>query len=101
MTTPYYEEGLEHGLIEEELRHINGYLASEKIVIDHIMRRLDNGVQESTLPDYLRSLVLHLETAHAKCEDVNVQTNYRFVIGFLYTLLRTPGWKRWLISLQP
>ena len=101
MTTPFYDTDQEQRLIEEELRQVSGYLACEKIAIDHILRHLDNGVHESAMLEYLRSLILHLETALAETDDARVQTNYRFVIGFLYTLLRTPAWKRWLISLQP
>jgi len=101
LTTPYYDTDLEQRLIEEELQHVKGYLACEKIAIRHILRHLDNGVDEATMLEYLRSLVVYLETALDECDDANVQMNYRFVIGFLYTLLRTPAWKRWLISLQP
>ena len=91
---------LEKELVKEALQQVSGYLDSEKIIIRHIRKQLDNGMEESAVENYLQQVAAYLEQETTGCGNANTQMNYRYVIGFINTLLRTPAWKSWMLSLQ-
>lgn len=90
----------EKDLVTEALKHVSGYLDCEKIIIRHIRKHLENGIHETSIESYLKTMIAHLEASTEASEDANVQMNHRFVIGFIYTLLRTPSWRSWVQSIQ-
>ena len=100
MTSAYIDIEHENDLITESLKQVSGYLDCERITIRHIHKQVDNGLSDTSVVNYLKTTILHLENAIDAIEDANVQMNYRYVIGFINTLLRTPAWKSWMQSIQ-
>ncbi|AXY73871.1 hypothetical protein D3H65_07700 [Paraflavitalea soli] len=86
--------------VTESLRYVSGYLDCEKIIIRNIRKHLENGIDESNIENYLKALIGYLERSTETGEDANKQMNHRFVIGFIYTLLRTSSWRSWVQSIQ-
>lgn len=100
MTTIDMDIDYENSLVTEALKQVSGYLDCEKIIIRHIRKHLESGLHETTIESYLKTVIVYLENATETTGDANVQMNYRFVIGFIYTLLRTPSWRSWVQSIQ-
>lgn len=100
MTTTPIDIEQETGLIKEALHQVSGYMDCEKIAIRHIHKQVENGFSDTCILDYLQAVIGHLERATEATRDANIQLNYRFVIGFINTLLRTPSWKSWMLSIQ-
>lgn len=90
----------EKKLITEALKQVSGYQDCERIIIQRIRKQLENGADDSSMEDYLKSIASHLEISTAVGGDANVQMNYRYVIGFINTLLRTPSWRSWMQTIQ-
>lgn len=100
MTTTNIDFDYEKEMVTEALKHVCGYLDCEKLIIRHTRKHLENGIHEGDMESYLKALIVHLEAATITSENTNEQMNHRFVIGFIYTLLRTPSWRSWVQSIQ-
>lgn len=90
----------EKKLIIAALKQVSGYLDCEKIIIQRIRKQAENGAYDTTIENYLKSIASHLEISGSACGDANEQLNYRYVIGFINTLLRIPSWRSWLQTIQ-
>jgi Ni,Fe-hydrogenase III component G len=86
--------------LSEALRHISGYVDCERIIIRQIRKQVEKGLADAVIESYLKSLASHLEATIDTCGDANVQMNYRYVIGFVNTLLRAPSWKNWMQTIE-
>lgn len=90
----------EISLVTESLQQVSGYLDCEKIIIRNIRKHLEKGMDESSIENYLKALIVYLERSTETAGGANMQMNHRFVIGFIYTLLRTSSWRSWVQSIQ-
>lgn len=90
----------EISLVKESLEQVSGYLDCEKIIIRNIRKHLENGMDELSIENYLKALIVYLERSTETDGGANRQMNHRFVIGFIYTLLRTSSWRSWVQSIQ-
>ncbi|NII27832.1 hypothetical protein HB364_22305 [Pseudoflavitalea sp. X16] len=99
MTTANIDIDYENGLISAALKQVSGYLDCERIIIRHIRKHIENGLSDTGIEHYLKTVIFYLEDTIESVENANVQMNHRFVIGFIHTLLRTPSWKTWMLSL--
>ncbi len=100
MTTTNIDIEYEKDLVTESLKHVCGYLDCEKLIIQHTRKHLELGIQEDCIESYLKALIVHIESATIASQNANEQLNHRFVIGFIYTLLRTPSWRSWVQTIQ-
>lgn len=99
MTTANIDIDYENSLLTAALKQVSGYLDCERIAIRHIRKHMENGLSDPFIEHYLKTIIFHLEDTIEAVEDANMQMNHRFVIGFIHTLLRTPSWKTWMMSL--
>lgn len=86
----------ETGQIADELKHVNGYLDCEKIIIKSIIKQLESGLNNVSIENYLKELAIHLEDMQETDKDNNIRINCMFAVGFVHTLLRTPAWEKWI-----
>jgi hypothetical protein len=86
--------------IANELTHVDGYLACEKIIIKNIIKQLETGMDDVTIENYLKDLAIHLEKIPEAGKGNNIHINNRFAAGFVNTLLRTPAWKNWVKTIK-
>jgi Ni,Fe-hydrogenase III component G len=91
---------IEKEQLREALKHISGYVDCEKIIVRQIRKQVEKGFADAVIESNLKSLASHLEATIEACEDANVQMNYRYVIGFVNTLLRAPSWKNWMQTIE-
>lgn len=90
----------EKDVMTTALNKVSGYLACERIIIKFIRRYLEKGLADTNIISCLKILNKHFEEVVETTADVNVQMNYRYAIGFINTLLRTPSWRGWVQSIQ-
>ena len=86
--------------VVDQLRHVEGYLDCEKIIIQNIKNQFARGNTDENVIVYLKN-----QTAwFIKAIDSNQQhaycTNLRFAGGFVDLLLRMPHWKSWMITID-
>ena len=91
---------IEKEQLTEALKHVSGYVDCEKIIIRQIRKLVTQGLADAAVESYLKDLSSHLEAATEIYGDANVQMNYRYVIGFINTLLRAPSWKNWMQTIE-
>lgn len=90
----------EKELVTAALNKVNGYVACERIIIKFIRRYLEKGLADINIITCLKTLNKHFEGIVETTADANIQINYRYAIGFINTLLRTPSWRSWVQSIQ-
>jgi hypothetical protein len=86
--------------IKEELSSVEGYLACEKIIIKHIIWHFNHGSSDMMVQSHLKDLSGHLENLLAENNDNSTYPNYRFVVGFVNSLLKNPLWKNWVYKIE-
>jgi hypothetical protein len=96
----YIDIDCEKKLITEAVKQVSGYQDCERIIIQRIRKQVENGAADSSMEEYLKNITSHLETSIDVCGDANIKMNYRYVIGFINTLLRTPSWRSWMQTIQ-
>ena len=90
----------EQDFIMDALKNVSGYLDCEKIIVWQIRKHVTKGLDDPAIETYLKNIASHLEAMTETCVDANIQMNYRYVIGFVNTLLRTPSWRNWMQAIQ-
>ena len=82
------------------LRHVEGYLDCEKIIIHNIKKQLIKGKNDETIVAFLQKLSawfekkIYTDQHNANC------SNYRYAGGFVDTLLKMPYWKSWMKTID-
>ena len=84
----------------DDLKLVDGYLACEKIIIKNIIKYLERDLDDSSIENYLKELVIYLEYTLETGKNKNIHINYQFAVGFINTLLRSPDWKSWVKSIE-
>jgi hypothetical protein len=82
------------------LDQVSGYMACEKIIIRHILQHVEKGMTEPDVEIYLKKLCTHLEQLAETGNDSNALVNYRYVTGFVHTILRTTTWRKWIQTIE-
>ena len=82
------------------LNQVEGYLDCEKVVIHNLKKHLDNGKSDESIIEYLNKLSIGL-TKKTEIDQLSADcTNYRYVAGFIDTLLKMPYWRSWMQTIK-
>lgn len=84
--------------IAGKLKHAEGYLDCEKIIVHNIRKQLEKGNTDENIIVYLKKLSAWFEKKiESNPHDADC-TNYRYAVGFVDTLLKMPYWRSWMKS---
>ena len=86
--------------IIDDLKLVDGYLACEKIIIKNIIKHPGSDLDDGSVENYLKELVIYIEYTLEQGKDKYIPINYQFAVGFINTLLRIPDWKSWVKSIE-
>jgi hypothetical protein len=87
--------------LSNKLKKAAGYLACEKIILQHIKKHTDNDCDDINIEKHLKKVAAHIDGMITANQDRIDCTNYRYAGGFLNILLRTPRWKNWVKTIEP
>ncbi|MDP4262006.1 MAG: hypothetical protein Q8941_05690 [Bacteroidota bacterium] len=91
---------LETTEITGRLKHVEGYLDCEKIIISNVRKLLDHDLTDENIILYLKKLSAWLTNALETSQGNADHTNYRYAAGFVDTLLKMPYWKSWMKTID-
>jgi len=79
-----------------KLKHVEGYLDCEKVILNNIKKHVEKGFSDTLIEDYMKKLFLYFEELIKSTKDIADCINYRYSEGFLNTLISTPYWRSWI-----
>ena len=82
--------------LSKVLKLADGYLSCERIIIQNIIKQLDNDSTDENIVFYLEKLSAFLGNKIKTQQQNEDCTNYRYALGFVDTLLKMPYWKSWM-----
>jgi hypothetical protein len=85
--------------ITTKLKKAEGYLECEKIVIHNIKKQVERGTSDENIILYLKKLLAWFEGKIEVNRHEADYTNYRYVAGFVDTLIKMPYWKTWMATI--
>jgi len=86
--------------ITQEIKHTDGFLDCEKIIIKNIREQFENGMNEKHVENYLIKLRVQMESRIELNKNTINCTNYRYAAGFINTLLKIPFLRNWLKTIN-
>ena len=86
--------------LSKVLKLAEGYLSCERIIIQNIIKQLDNDSTEESIISYLEKLSAFLGNKIKTQEPDEDCTNYRYALGLVDTLLKMPYWKSWMKTID-
>lgn len=83
-----------------KLESANGYLESERVIINNIRKQVEKGFDDESIADFLKKLLTYFTDKVAATKQTNQCINYRYAKGFVNTLITTPYWRSWINTIN-
>ena len=78
------------------LKVAEGYLECEQIIIHNIRKHLKKNIGDTSILIFLKKLSGYFNDRITETQNTSDCTNYRYVEGFVNTLIKMPYWKTWI-----
>ena len=82
--------------ITSKLKQEKGYLDCDRIIIQNIKKQLNEGFDDEKILIYLKKLYGFFNKKIGANQSTADCSNYRYVCGFVETLLKIPYLRRWI-----
>lgn len=90
----HYENSL--AAIIGELSKANGYLESEKVVIQNMKQQVKEGLPAPVIAENLKKLYTFLTKQVQQKNNSSDTVNLKYAAAYLRTLITTPYWESWI-----
>lgn len=78
-----------------QLKDVNDYLGSEKIITDQISKHLSNGIDISVIENHLFELLKHFEDRIDLTPDDTERVKYVYVTVLIKVFMKNNYWHSW------
>ena len=83
-----------------DLQEAEGYLECEKVILNNVRNHVVKGFDDKVIINYLEELSIYFRDRIRTSQNTNNCTNYRYVEGFINTLMKTPYWRNWIETID-
>jgi hypothetical protein len=83
-----------------DLQQAGGYLECEKVIVNNVRKQIIKGFDDKTIVNYLEKLSAYFKDRIKTSQNTSVCTNYRYVEGFINTLIHMPYWRSWIKTID-
>ena len=82
------------------LQRAEGYLECEKVIVNNVRKHVIRGLDDKVITNYLAKLSTYFKDRIKTLQHTGNCTNYRYVEGFINTLLKIPYWRSWIKTID-
>jgi len=82
------------------LQQAEGYLECEKVIVNNVRNHVIKGFDDKVITNYLEKLSTYYKHRIKTSQNTSDCTNYRYVEGFINTLLKIPYWRSWIKTID-
>ena len=83
-----------------DLQQAEGYLECEKIIVNNVRKHDTRGLDDKVITNYLEKLSTYFKDRIKTLQNTSDCTNYRYVEGFINTLIKMPYWRSWIKTID-
>ena len=83
-----------------DLQLAEGYFECEKVIVNNVRKHLIKGHDDKAITNYLEKLSAYFQDRIKASQNTNDYINYRYVEGFISTLIKMPYWRSWVKTMD-
>ena len=83
-----------------DLQMAEGYLECEQIIINNIRKHVKKGLEDNSIIEFLHKLSGYYKDRINETQNTTDCTNFRYVEGFVNTLIKMPYWRSWIQTIN-
>lgn len=83
-----------------DLQKAEGYLECEKVIVNNVKNHVIMGSDDKVITIYPEKLSTYFKDRIKISQNTSDCTNYRYVEGFINTLIKMPYWRRWIKTID-